>query len=391
MKKGLSLFLFLLAAGALFIFKQYFTSNKQGQQGALQELIENYAYYEIKPEAKEHLNQIKEKLRTLSGNIDWQIIRSDLQAVHDAHLEARPLEELFLHSSLELHHNSTAIKGLGQIVAIDHIATNDWIAQNQHLVSYSSPWARDYRTLKLLERYPSERGRPPQSVTVRDEVGEKVIGVQWSNTSTARALCVSSQLISPDIMLLKIHTLWCELDKGQGRDQIINNFKQQFDLSLATHQGDIVLDLRDNSGGGDQETRYVLEHFVQKEVFLYQFRSSHSQNKSTELLNPNPEKLREGKVAVLIDSGCGSSCEVIASVLKHGQNVVLVGFQTHGTAGDPVTKVIDNWVLSYPSALVWQQDGQLYEGIGVRPDVDLSGHDILNEKELLQIALKNLR
>ena len=81
-----------------------------------------------------------------------------------------------------------------------------------------------------------------------------------------------------------------------------------------------------------------------------------------------------GKLAVVIDAGCASTCEVVAAALRADLGAVLVGEITAGSTGAPVgvTLPITRGSLGIPTWNLVAADGHPIESDGVAPDAVVS-------------------
>jgi carboxyl-terminal processing protease len=104
----------------------------------------------------------------------------------------------------------------------------------------------------------------------------------------------------------------------------------------------------------------------------------------------------QGKVVLLVDDGCGSACEDFVVPFKDNQRAVLVGATTTGSSGQP-------YFIRFPNGMSFHvstkresfPDGKQFEGVGIKPDVELepSIDDLRNGKDpvlekALEIALQ---
>jgi carboxyl-terminal processing protease len=78
-----------------------------------------------------------------------------------------------------------------------------------------------------------------------------------------------------------------------------------------------------------------------------------------------------GRVAVVIDAGCVSTCEVVASALRGDVGAKLVGDITGGSSGAPVTVSLPTTraTVSIPTWNLVTVDGAVIEDDGVTPDL----------------------
>jgi C-terminal processing protease CtpA/Prc len=194
--------------------------------------------------------------------------------------------------------------------------------------------------------------------------------------------CISSNIVSSDTFSIKVHSLWCETENISSINRFENEFKVH--AKKAKEYENLIIDLRGNRGGGDQETRYLLERLILSKSFLYQYQYTNASlpiyrrglgkfaSKEIDYILPAKDAidyLGDKKITALIDSETFSSAEVVASVLKFSKSARLLGERTRGGAGDPVGELFfdGKYELIYPTCIVWQEDGSLYEQHGVTP------------------------
>jgi C-terminal processing protease CtpA/Prc len=80
-----------------------------------------------------------------------------------------------------------------------------------------------------------------------------------------------------------------------------------------------------------------------------------------------------GPVAVVVDAGCVSTCEVQAAALRADAGAVVVGQTTGGSSGAPVEVElpVSHSKVAVPTWSLVAADGQPIEGHGVVPDVEV--------------------
>ncbi len=109
-----------------------------------------------------------------------------------------------------------------------------------------------------------------------------------------------------------------------------------------------------------------------------------------DVVQPSPGAF-EGRVILLVNGGCISACEELVEPFKNSGRGTLVGETTQGSSGLPYTYNFDNGMtLKIAVKRLYFPDGSEFEGVGIKPDVEVhptieslrSGHDVILEKAL---------
>jgi hypothetical protein len=271
-------------------------------------------------------------------------------------------------------------KGLNPLEMIDGINLEDWLKTNSYNVAASTTHARRFRLLEALQY----SAKPfAKSITVNGKNHD----LAWV-IKERYPPCVDGERVSPRVFKINLRNFWCTEGKELSRKEMVRNFKLRWDNTIAKIKVDdqLILDLRDNSGGGDEEVMHVLQSFFNEsvEVFHYQYLAETQPGIWKKFFQTFPVKrwdtakidhLRvseesnhlSNKVEVLIGPGCFSSCEIVAGVLKHEKRAILKGSTTHGGVGEPRKFPLgQGYSLMIPICRLWQKNGDLYEGVGVR-------------------------
>ncbi len=79
----------------------------------------------------------------------------------------------------------------------------------------------------------------------------------------------------------------------------------------------------------------------------------------------------EKPVVLLIDERCASATDVFVGAFKGWRNTTLIGTNTMGTSGRPETYTLEQSGIKFlaSSMVSYRTDGQLYEGLGIAPDI----------------------
>jgi carboxyl-terminal processing protease len=98
-----------------------------------------------------------------------------------------------------------------------------------------------------------------------------------------------------------------------------------------------------------------------------------------------------GRVILLADGGCVSACEDFVEPFKDSGRGTIVGETTQGSSGQPYFYDFKNGMsLKIAIKRLYFPDGSEFEGVGIKPDVEIhptieslkSGHDVIQQKAL---------
>ncbi|MBC7714644.1 MAG: hypothetical protein H7177_14960 [Rhizobacter sp.] len=302
-----------------------------------------------------------------------------------------------------------------EISEVNGLPLKAWLEKEKFYVAASSPWGRHHRLINTLGTRADN-----QDITLKVKSSSGKIALtklNWHVQSNTPPVCVSGQRLNENVFKINVDNLWCEDTTGKvpwSRDLIYSNFKKQFDDSTASIKENdrIIIDLRNNGGGGDSEVEYVLNAFNEKSVFMYHYKYLRKTNPGkrkwlekfwpfkldlwakdefdyTNLKNKPKKTFFDNKVVTMISAGCFSSCETIASALKLEKRSLVIGSRTHGGSGDPVIFPIrgTHYSINIPTCITWQENGRFYEGSGVHPDQEVLQSPILKTDNVLMTAI----
>jgi hypothetical protein len=309
--------------------------------------------------------------------------------------------------------NPTIKNGKYQLVAVNNSELETWLTLNKYQVSASTDQGRRYRLIRSLSDSVLTNIK---TIKVKNKVG-KIIesNLHWEEALRMTDPCISGERINEQIFLLKVNNFWCDIGKGgSSRELILQNFKDQFDATAKhiKNSDRIILDLRNNSGGADLEVEFLLNSFFNRSINLYSYQyllinapgplkkiieylpwDMHLWDKKLEeytvIKNSSLIHLYDNKLDVMISAGCFSSCEVVAEAIKVEKRGLLWGTITHGAAGDPVLFSIGNsgLVINIPTGLGWKKNGELFEGVGVAPNINhISSLSIEGDELLFKVV-----
>ena len=146
------------------------------------------------------------------------------------------------------------------------------------------------------------------------------------------------------------------------------------DVGAARKHKTLILDLRDNSGGGEDDLRWMIGSFFDHDITVGEMIE---RGKSEPLSAPSfGEQAFTGNLIVLVNSSSASAAEVFARSVQLEKRGVVIGDQTAGAVGRakifPLRQGTVSGVtysMEVTVARLKMPDGADLEGKGVMPDV----------------------
>jgi len=271
-----------------------------------------------------------------------------------------------------------------EVTAIDGRPVADVLASQSHsrsdarpesaLVSYAKMW-----TSVLIPKGDAPRVHP---IDVAKRLGGTVhVEIKPQLPSGAKTEQVAVARVG-DIAIVTIRSM----EGGKARAAAIDDA-----LGEARDAKGIVLDLRGNRGGVDKVGFRVVAGLAEGKANLGQYRV---------LVAPETLALRKqwkdlvaetdgfsaaqpvtvqalakrypGKVAVVVDAGCVSTCEVVVAALRADLGAVLIGDTTAGSSGAPIEVPLgaSKGAAQIPTWNLLSAEGKPIEDDGVAADLD---------------------
>lgn len=406
-------------------------SSRTNEEQLLHQLEDKYAnlYFNDEIHKRKVISDLREYFKTHKLNDDnIKEIHKILNRINDGHVvmfDDRKEKNQRFSSEVKFIIGSDLIESCSdcspillkdkyEILEVNNQSFKDFLMQKKYDVAASSDWGRYFRlTRLLLEKSDSE----PTTLKLKNISGKIfTTKLNWKPVSEKPLVCVSGERLSPDVFKVHVANLWCDDSRGNGwsREQTYENFKNQFDtvMSNASENDRIIMELRENGGGGDEEVEYVLNAFNEKSVFMYHYkylRKTHPGKRKwfekfwpfklslwsddeyqyTNLEHKPKKTFYKNKMVTMTSAGCFSSCETIASVLKNEKRSMVIGSATHGGSGDPVIFPIKGtpYSINIPTCVNWQLPGVPYEGVGVQPNIVIEQNPKIQEDNILKSAI----
>jgi carboxyl-terminal processing protease len=190
--------------------------------------------------------------------------------------------------------------------------------------------------------------------------GEKARDIVLERQEVLSQIGPYARRFPSDIGYVAIPTLWAR-DMGEQVSGALT------DLRAAGPLRGIVLDVRSNRGGWGEVLNEVLSHFVRGQMGTFYGRDH---NRPLVIEPPAGPDLRQVPLVVLIDGETASYAELLAAVLQHEADAVVVGSRSAGNTETIYAHTFDDgsrlWLAQEGFRL---RDGTILEDIGILPDI----------------------
>lgn len=134
----------------------------------------------------------------------------------------------------------------------------------------------------------------------------------------------------------------------------------------------IIVDVRNNNGGGDARALKLASMFADTKKLLYTEKTRHEEGFTPEVefySEPSTQASFGGKVAILISPISISSGEQFAMNMIPFEQAILIGETTNGALSQ-VSRVLPNgWRFTLTNQVVVAANGEDYEIVGIPPDL----------------------
>ena len=169
----------------------------------------------------------------------------------------------------------------------------------------------------------------------------------------------------------------------------VDNYKYIFDslfTSLIKSKG-LIIDIRQNGGGNDNEANYVLSHFISEPVQGYKSKSRQytpvykAWGQAETYIEFAPETITPvfskrpylKPVVLLISSETYSSAENFVVAFDNCKRGIKIGQTTGGSSGQPLFfELPGNGFARICTKRNLYPDGKEYIGIGIKPDIEIT-------------------
>lgn len=165
-------------------------------------------------------------------------------------------------------------------------------------------------------------------------------------------------------------------------------FNQKLNKIEATGINSLIIDLRGNTGGFLSAATKISELFLKKGEVIY----SLNEQSGTKVTYDETEESRNYKVFVLVNESSASASEILAAALQDSYGALLVGTTTYGKGKVQKTnKMADGTMYKYTSAKWLTPKGECIDGVGLKPDIEISNGDELLKDLVLEKAIEEIQ
>ena len=134
----------------------------------------------------------------------------------------------------------------------------------------------------------------------------------------------------------------------------------------------LVVDLRGNSGGTFDDAVKVGELFLPKGKLIV--RTKERDGKVTEYTSHREAWHPEVQLVVLTDKYTASGAELLTGALRNGRSAMVIGQTTKGKWNAQSLETLPNkFAIKYSVLKFESEDGKDYQGVGLKPDLEIDG------------------
>lgn len=206
-----------------------------------------------------------------------------------------------------------------------------------------------------ISNYIKNSGKSKIVLTVKRDNEEKDISINLSKVEIPH---VSGKVIEQDSK--KIGYIKISLFASNSYKQ----FKNKLDELEKSNIDDLIIDVRDNSGGYLSSVTDICNLFLDKGKVIYQLEDSKGKVKKKD----TTKEKRKYDIVVLINGGSASASEILASAIKESYGGDIVGTNSYGKGTVQQTKkLLDGSMIKYTTQKWLTPDCNSINGVGVTP------------------------
>ena len=136
----------------------------------------------------------------------------------------------------------------------------------------------------------------------------------------------------------------------------------------------LIIDLRNNTGGYLNAAYDVSELFLKKGKVIYQLKDRN--NKITKFTAKSGEYRHFNNIIVIINGSTASASEILALALKESANAKIVGTKSYGKGTvQETSKLKSGSMVKYTTAYWLSPEGNSINKTGITPDYKIDGEE----------------
>lgn len=173
------------------------------------------------------------------------------------------------------------------------------------------------------------------------------------------------------------------IEINQFNNHTVNELDKIIENILLQKASGIVLDLRGNGGGYLDTSIIVLSEFIEGEKTAVIVKKRNNTD-NEELKTNGTGRLKDLKLAVLINKGSASASEIVAGAIKDYRRGILIGEKTFGKGSvQEINKLKDGSSLRMTVAKWFTPKDNSIDEVGITPDkeVKLTEEDAQNKRD----------
>lgn len=252
-------------------------------------------------------------------------------------------------------------------------------------------------TLEVLEERNQKIGKEKPKVN-RFELAEKIARQYCEEIKSHNSGIVKWGMMKDDIAYIQINAMvflaYYDLPKNLPLNEFGRLYGAEMDKRIFQRQDEIdgadilmdtimhemkdakaiVIDLRINTGGKDEAGLEFIGHFVDSKIKIASKKAKKDDgftNHQDIFMEPRTPNYLEN-VYILTSGMTASAAELAVLATLPNDRFIRIGSNTEGSFSDGLDKRLPNgWEYRLSNELYFDYEGNNYEGIGIRPDLDI--------------------
>jgi carboxyl-terminal processing protease len=148
-----------------------------------------------------------------------------------------------------------------------------------------------------------------------------------------------------------------------------------------SHLKNLIIDLRDNSGGGFSQALKSLELFIPKDALMLTTKDRDGKIESFKSTGGNLDS--KIKILLLVDKKTSSGAEFFAGSLREVKGAKVIGENTFGKwTAQSVETLPNKFAIKYTIMEFFTPHGLTFKGEGLRPDLEIMVPESMSPREL---------